>query len=157
MIDKTKTVYYNEINNLRISRKFGGVEHLKYKTEQRKILQNFLANHPHEIFTAKEICEIIDNETVSVSAVYRNLSELEKAGLLRRLSVSGSRKAAYQYIGAASCKEQIHLTCKKCGKTVHMENDDTEVIISRALRHRNFIIDRAGTVLYGICEACQKA
>lgn len=130
---------------------------MRYKTEQRKILQDFLANHPHETFTAKEISELIDNGKVSLSAVYRNLSELEKSGLLKRISVSGSREAVYQYIGAASCKEQIHLTCKKCGKTVHMENDDTEIIISRALSHRNFVIDKKETVLYGICGACQKA
>ena len=28
----------------------------KYKTEQRKLLQNFLIGHPHEQFSAKELC-----------------------------------------------------------------------------------------------------
>lgn len=127
----------------------------KYKTEQRKKLLNLFLNNPHESFSAKDIYNALKEEKISISAVYRNLSELESDGFVKRCVRNGSREAFYQYTGTEECKEHIHLTCKKCGKTVHMASDDTDELVKNASKYKNFAVDRATTVLFGICGACR--
>lgn len=129
----------------------------KYKTEQRKIMQELFSEHPHEIFSAKEIAELLAGQAVSISAIYRNLSELESAGLVRRCAKAGSREAFYQYTGTEDCKDHIHLMCKKCGKTIHMETEDTEALVQSASKYRNFTLDKTDSILYGLCEACHNS
>lgn len=128
----------------------------KYNTEQRKLLHVFFTQHPHEMFSAKEIADILGSESVSISAVYRNLAALESMGLVRRCTKAGSREAYYQYNGTQECQERIHLTCKKCGQTTHMDIHDTNSLVQSAAKYKNFFIDKTKTVLYGICGACQK-
>ncbi len=127
----------------------------KYKTEQRKLMQDLFADHPHEMFSAKDIFTVLGKETTSISAVYRNLVELESHGLVRRCTKSGSREAFYQYTGIEDCKEHIHLTCKKCGKTVHMALEDTDELVRNASKYKDFTVDRSETVLVGICGGCK--
>ncbi len=127
----------------------------KYKTEQRKLMQALFMKHPHEMFSAKEIAELLGNGSVSISAIYRNLSELETSGLLRRCAKNGSRKAFYQYTGTEECKGHIHLTCTRCGRTIHMALEDTDELVRSASKYKDFLIDRTETVLFGLCGACR--
>lgn len=127
----------------------------KYKTEQRKHLQDFFSEHPHEMFSAKEIEEVLGKESVSISAVYRNLAELEKEGIVRRCTKNGSRETFYQYIATENCKGHIHMTCKKCGTTIHMKLEDSDALAKNAMKYKNFIVDKTDTVLIGVCGKCQ--
>lgn len=127
----------------------------RYETEQRKLMQVFFAHHPHDLFSAKQIWDSLGKESVSISAVYRNLSELESAGVIRKCVKSGTRGAFYQYTGAESCREHIHMVCKKCGKTFHMALEDTDALVRSASKYRNFAVDRSETVLLGLCGACK--
>ena len=127
----------------------------KYKTEQRKLMQALFVKHPHEMFSAKEIEELLGSESVSISAIYRNLSELEASGLVRRCAKNGSREAFYQYTGIEDCKDHIHMTCTRCGKTIHMAAEDTDALIRSASKYKDFSIDRTGTVLFGLCGVCR--
>ena len=52
----------------------------KYMTKQRKALLNYLSAHADEKLSAKQIEENLSGEGISISAVYRNLSDLEKEG-----------------------------------------------------------------------------
>lgn len=135
--------------------KFG--DKMKYETEQRKTLKSFFSTHPHEAFTAKQIYKILDNSAISLSAVYRNLADLEAGGLLRRTYKSDTRESYYRYISPKECAGHIHLTCKKCGKTVHMENDDTLSLTANVQKYKNFLLDKTETVLYGLCGTCRNS
>ncbi len=126
-----------------------------YQTEQRKMLQLLFEQHPHELFSANDIAELIGDDTISISAVYRNLAQLENEGLVRRSVRHGSRQAFYQYVATDSCREHIHLTCKKCGKTIHMEDADTNAITTSAAKYKDFEVDRGETVLIGLCGSCR--
>jgi len=130
---------------------------LDYKTEQRRLIKGFFFEHPHEMFSAEEIALVLKSNGISLSAVYRNLAKLEEEGLILRCSKAGSRKSYYQYTKAEECKEHIHITCKKCGKTVHMEHEDTKAIMEKAQKYKNFALDSMETVFYGTCDNCQKA
>ncbi|MBR1659668.1 MAG: transcriptional repressor [Oscillospiraceae bacterium] len=128
----------------------------KYMTRQRREMLTYLSLHADELLTAQEIGEALRNDGVSLSAVYRNLSELEADGTLRRESRGGSREAAYRFVGAERCRGCLHLSCKKCGRTFHMDAGGAAALVDAVAKTEGFVVDKADTVLYGICEDCRK-
>ena len=128
----------------------------KYMTKQRKTLLDFLERHADEELSAKKIEAELADSGVSISAVYRNLSELEKEGKVRRISKSGSREVFYLYTDAHECRESLHLSFKKCGKTYHMNSQCADMLINNLAQNDEFTIDKSDTVLYGVCKACKK-
>lgn len=62
----------------------------RYTTRQREALLDYLSRHPDQPLTVREIAAGVEPDGVSLSAVYRNLAELEAAGLIRRESRPGS-------------------------------------------------------------------
>ena len=125
-----------------------------YMTQPRKRLLTYLQSHADETLTAGQISE--DLPEISVSAVYRNLSALEQDGAVRKVAKAGSREVFYQYMKAEECKDHLHLSCKKCGKTFHMDEEETEALSGSIARRDGFAVDRSDTVLYGVCEECQR-
>lgn len=127
----------------------------KYMTKQRKTLLEYLEHHPDEELSAKIIESELSGMGVSISAVYRNLSDLEKEGKIRRVSKSGSREVYYMYTDAHECRESLHLSCKKCGKTYHMNSQCAEMLVNTLAQNDEFTIDKSDTVLYGVCKDCK--
>ena len=97
------------------------------------------------------------SDTVSKSAVYRNLSDMESEGKLHRVMGGGSREVIYRYSGSHTCSECLHLSCKKCGKTVHMQQQLADRLVDSVAQNNDFAIDKGETVIYGVCAACQKS
>ena len=128
----------------------------KYMTKQRKALLNYLSMHADERLSAKQLEDALKIEGISISAVYRNLSELEREGKVRRVNNSGSREVFYQYTDGAHCKDCLHLSCEKCGKTYHMNSAVAQTLIENLAQSDEFTIDKANTVLYGVCGDCRK-
>ena len=126
-----------------------------YMTQPRKRLLNYLHSHADETLTAGQISQ--DLPEISVSAVYRNLSALEQDGAVRRVAKAGSREVFFQYREAEGCKDHLHLSCKKCGRTFHMDEAETAALVEAVAKLDGFAIDRSDTVLYGICNGCQEA
>ncbi len=123
-----------------------------YMTQPRKRLLTYLKDHRDETFSAKQISDRLSE--ISVSAVYRNLSSLEQEGAVRRVNKAGSRENFYQYLAAEECRSHLHLSCKRCGKTFHMDAQETEDLVERIAALDKFAVDRSDTVLYGVCEKC---
>ncbi len=128
----------------------------KYQTKQRKALLTFFESHPDEIFSAKQIAEHMQADELSMSAVYRNLTELESEGTIQRAAKGGSKQAFYRFVGAESCKNHLHLACSRCGKTFHMDLPESAVLMDRVKDSSDFRIDSAKTVLYGVCGNCKE-
>ncbi len=126
-----------------------------YMTQPRKRLITYLHSHADETLSAGQIAQ--DLPEISVSAVYRNLSALEQDGTVRKVAKSGSREVFYQYMKAEECKAHLHLSCKQCGKTFHMDEAETQALLDSVARVDGFTVDRSDTVLYGVCSECKKA
>ena len=118
----------------------------KYKTRKRAALLDYLSAHPDELLSVQDIAAALD--TVSVSAVYRNLADLEAEGRVRR----DGRTGTYRYTGG--CGDCLHLSCTRCGRTFHMDGLEAERLVEAAARIDGFAVDRAETVLYGVCGDC---
>lgn len=128
---------------------------MTYKTKQRDALVNYLEQHMHESLSAGEIAEALAAQDISRSAVYRNLSALEQEGKVRRSARNGSREATYRFAASEACRACLHLSCTKCGKTFHMHTPSADALIRSVERSEGFAIDRAETVLYGVCSDCR--
>lgn len=127
---------------------------VKYLTKQRRQLIRYLEQHTDELLTAQDISQALNG--ISVSAVYRNLSAMEEDGLLKRSIRENNREAFYQYIAAPGCKNSLHLSCRICGKSIHLGDPETQQLLDSTLKTTGFQIDKSETILYGICADCQQ-
>lgn len=127
----------------------------KYQTRQRKRLLTYLAAHTDQQMTARQISEALADESISLSAVYRNLSTLEEEGLLKRSVREGTREVYFQYIATESCRDSLHLSCLICGKSTHLGEAEAEALLRSTLKSTGFQIDKSETILYGICANCR--
>ena len=128
----------------------------RYLTRQRKQLLKYLSEHTDEQMTARQIADALAEDNISISAVYRNLADLEAEGLLKRSVREGTREAFYQYIAAGECKDSLHLSCRICGKSIHLGEKEAEQLLHGTLESTGFQIDKSETILYGVCADCRK-
>lgn len=126
----------------------------KYMTKQRKLLTDYLSQHTDESLSAGQIAQALSDQ-ISKSAVYRNLSDMEAEGKLHRVGGGGGREVIYRYSDEHRCSGCLHLSCKKCGKTVHMEKRIADELVSSVAASDHFSIDKSETVIYGICADCK--
>ncbi len=126
----------------------------KYLTKQRKLLLDYLSAHTDETLSAHKVAEDLSDKGISTSAVYRNLSLMEQDGQVRKVGMSDTKEAYYQYIDAKRCRECLHLSCIKCGRTFHLEDDITAQLLKMVARDEQFQISKTHTILYGICKSC---
>lgn len=127
-----------------------------YRTQQRTLLLDYLHAHTDENLSTADILEAMSGSGISKSAVYRNLSSLESEGKLRRVSRPGDRRAYYQYVDDDECRGQIHISCIRCGRTVHASANVCDRLQKNLESEDSFEIDRSETVIYGICKECRK-
>ncbi len=128
----------------------------KYVTQQRKKLLSYLSRHTDTLLSVREIADYLQGEDISRSSVYRNLADLEVEGKVRRGCKGAAREVFFQYVGAAGCRDHLHLYCRRCGKTIHIDADLTDLFVGAVEKLEGFEIDRSASVLEGICGACRK-
>lgn len=129
----------------------------KYLTRQRKRLLEYLSEHTDEQMSARQIADALAADEISVSAVYRNLSALEEEGLLKRSVREGTRENFSQYIAAEECKDSLHLSCRICGKSIHLGEYEAAQLLQGTLESTGFQINKSETILYGVCADQGKA
>ncbi len=128
----------------------------KYNTEQRRQLMNLFEASPHKTLSAQDIITEIGEDNISVSAVYRNLSQMRKDGLLCRINAKSNVGATYQYINPEICKDVVHLKCQDCDTTIHLNKHVSQLIFAVANEEHGFKISGMGAYLYGKCDKCSQ-
>lgn len=126
----------------------------EYMTEQRRELISFFRANPDKRFSAKEVAHFLEESNISISAIYRNLSKLEQDGYISRTMKEGSRESFYQCLMSEKCRNCIHMSCVKCGKTFHMDHAAAAVLMNAVSQRDGFEISKEKTVLYGVCGTC---
>lgn len=133
-----------------------------YRTEQKKILTEFLSHHRDESFTIDEIeakLRFEAEEGIQLparSTIYRLIDRLCVEGQVRKFIAPNERKASYQFVAGGHCDAHLHLQCTDCGKLFHMEESVSDELIRQISRCNNFSVDEEETVLYGRCALCNK-
>ncbi len=126
-----------------------------YNTKQRDVLLQYLSVHAHESLTAQEIAQDLEDMQISRSAVYRNLSRLVKDGILKKSASEEGRNAVYRFISAEHCHGKLHMTCRSCGVTMHLTQDETDRLVNFLEAQEGFELTPSETVLYGQCKNCR--
>lgn len=127
----------------------------KYITKQRKILQEYLSSRVDQELSAKKVAEDLADQNVSLSAIYRNLTEMEKEKEIVQCYKEGSREFYFRYIKADDCQSRLHFSCKICNTTEHMPLEETHFIKNRIIEQYDFTLDLPSTVFYGVCHQCK--
>ena len=112
---------------------------------------DFMAENPDRIFKASEIAKSLPD--VSLSTIYRNLSRMEKAGVVQIVGADDNNELRYRYTGPGRCEEKMHLVCKECGKFFHLEGPALKVL-QLSVQRSGFELDQQQSVLLGRCAGC---
>lgn len=120
-------------------------------TEPRVTVLSVVAEFRHE--SAETIAREARTRlgSLSIQAVYDNLSALVEAGLIRRIEPAG-HPARYE---ARVGDNHHHVICRLCGTT-----EDVDCAIGPApclepSESHGFLIDEAEVVYWGVCPKCQ--
>lgn len=127
---------------------------MEYRTEQREKLYGFFEENPHGAFSARELVERI-GDSISLSAVYRNLADLEAAGRVSASVMPGETTRRYRIAGHARCAGHLHFSCLKCGSVIHLSETETRRM-ERMLASDGLQLDLAKTTINGLCKGCRE-
>ncbi len=131
----------------------------EYNTEPKRMINDFLKQNSNRHFTVDEIAEAVSSgeQKAGKSTVYRHISKLMQAGVVRRFETPGIKSFVYQYAGENEhCDSHYHLKCVKCGRLIHLECARMDKVKEHILSEHNFIIGFNRAVLYGECAVCAK-
>ena len=127
----------------------------KYNTKQQELILNYLKQNHEKDLSAQMIVKYIikKNKQCSQTTVYRQLKKLVEAGIVDKYYIdNNSVSSYYKYIKDDKCKEHIHFRCEKCGKTLHLEDNEFEKIEDS--KEYKIKLDPSKTILYGKCNEC---
>ena len=127
---------------------------MEYKTQMRQVIMDFMVKNPDRIFKASDIAQDLPN--VSLSTIYRNLSRLEKAGIVQIVGAEENKELQYRYTGPSKCQAKMHLVCKICGKFFHLDGPALKMLQLSVLRIKGFELDQQQSVLLGRCAGCSR-
>ena len=144
------------IFEIEIYERRGGMAH--YQTKSRKQILEFMDCNPDQSYTADALAEALAKrygaDAPGKSTVYRLVAKMAEEQLLHKSEQQGTRSSLYRKAGA-HCHEHLHLKCLDCGKLMHMEEEQSALLLKEIFKQNGFTVDEYRSVLFGRC-GCQK-
>lgn len=132
---------------------------IQYSTPSRKRILEFLKESNDRAVTASDVAQYLagQNNAVNITTIYRYLDKLAKEGTIMKYVAEKGSQSAYQFVEPGRhCGEHLHLKCVRCGKIIHLDCHFMEEISNHILQDHNFVLQCRNSVLYGLCDDCQK-
>lgn len=129
----------------------------QYKTRQYSAIVAYLAEHENEHTTIGMLEEYFRQAgtPVGTATIYRHLEKLAARGVIRKYRLDGMAGACYQYHSEKEgCDSHLHLKCEKCGRLIHLEDEDMRSFQLHIQQTHGFHTNFAKTVIYGLCNSC---
>ena len=125
---------------------------LKCTSERMRIVEHIFEKHNH--FEADQlVASLKANELrASRSTVYRTLSLLVEAGLLRELKFGNSTAFEHDY----GYPQHEHLYCEKCGAVIEFVSTELARLQDHICREFQFRPTHHQFVIRGICQECDQ-
>ena len=126
---------------------------MRFTQERRALVDHVFSQHEH--FDAngllEELAEKFDRKSrPSRATVYRTLTELVEAGLLRKFNVGGRDVYEHDYGYPA----HDHLYCKKCERLIEFQSDALVELRDRVARDHGFRVTGHRLIITGVCADC---
>jgi Fur family transcriptional regulator, ferric uptake regulator len=127
----------------------------RFTREKSIIVDEIFASHEH--FDPDSLIQRVtsrtDGKRVSRSTVYRALTELEDAGLIRKVAQADGR-AIYEH--DYGYPQHDHFICGKCKQLIEFENDEIHRILEEVAAAHGFLMEGHRMEVYGICDTCRR-
>ena len=121
--------------------------------ERALIVEEVFSSHEH--FDAEQLVGRLvqrkDGQRVSRSTVYRTLSGLEDAGLLRKVARTNDRDVYEHDYGYP---QHDHFICESCGKMIEFHNDKISKVLEKIAVEHNFHLSHHRLEAHGLCADC---
>jgi Fur family ferric uptake transcriptional regulator len=123
-------------------------------TEPRRVLVRHIFNS-HKHFDADELVRDLHDagRRVSRSTVYRTLSLLVEAGLLRELRLTNRSTYEHDY----GYPTHDHLHCTSCNRIVEFTNDEIRKLRDSISLNHGFRPSGHRFLISGVCSACSRS
>ena len=139
----------SDISNLRTELRSAGLRATPARVAVLRLLRAATGPLSHG-----EIVQALGNDTWNRTTLYRNLIDLERAGLTRRTQLGEPVWRFEDALGDHGVRSHPHFVCTTCSKVVclpELEIAPRAVAdCRRAIRKRSFEIQ-----LRGVCDACE--
>jgi Fur family ferric uptake transcriptional regulator len=111
----------------------------------------------HEHFDTDQLVDRLsgrdDKRRVSRATVYRALSAMEDAGLLRKVARPNGREVWEHDYGYP---QHDHMVCGQCGELFEFHNDEISSLIEKIASAQGFLRTSHRLEVYGTCESCRR-
>ena len=125
----------------------------RYTDQQRELVLHIFAKHSH--FDTDELLAELkkQNRHVSRATVYRTLSKLVDAGLLRRIEIG--QRTVYDHDYGYPWHE--HLVCSRCGTMIEFTHEGIVEAVKGVAETHRFRVEGYDLVVRGTCADCNTA
>ena len=128
----------------------------EYRTEQKKLLLEFLKANSENSYTIEEIIAGLGDNSIGKSTVYRLMTKLVEEKVVKRSAGEHGRQFVYRIIADDHCKYHLHLQCTGCGKILHLDEKTSDTLLSCVNASQGFSVSEEDTILLGRCASCKK-
>lgn len=124
----------------------------RYTDQQRDLVRHIFSHHDH--FDADQLIDDLKRAQLSISraTVYRTLSKLVDAGLLRRLELNGRTVYEHDY----GYPQHEHMQCEKCEKIIEFQSPAIDSLIRDVCQQHLFRSSGHTFVIRGVCAECNR-
>ncbi len=125
----------------------------RFTEQQRELLDHIFAKHSH--FDADQLIEELKKagKSVSRATVYRTLSKLVDAGLLRRIELGTRTMFDHDY----GYPFHDHLVCEYCNKMIEFQSEALDAVLQQVTDNHQFRANGRTLVIRGVCAECNAA
>jgi Fur family ferric uptake transcriptional regulator len=125
----------------------------RFTGQQRDMVRYIFSKHNH--FDADQLVDEMKHEgfRVSRATIYRTLSKLVDAGLLRRLNIGARTRYEHDY----GYPQHDHLYCQSCNRMIEFQSSELERLLHEVCQQHNFQFQGHSFVIRGVCADCNRA
>ena len=127
---------------------------MKYHTKHKTTLLTFLEENKDQHLNIQEIQKALP--TIPVATLYRLMDSLVNEGTVRKFIIGPNQFCCYQFSGCNHEHHHFHLICERCGKLIHLECDEVNLLLEHIKVEHGFDVNVDKVNLYGLCEECEK-
>jgi Fur family ferric uptake transcriptional regulator len=125
----------------------------RFTGQQKDLVEHVFARHSH--FDADQLVKDLEDAGLNVSraTVYRTLTKLVDAGMLRKLDIGTKIYYEHDY----GYPQHEHLLCGICGKMIEFQHPAIEAAIEDICGQHQFQMAGHTLIIRGTCVDCNRA